>query len=109
MTASPTAVPRRSGALRRAERITSLSVVGRASTLGAPAKVTSPTWNRAGISSRKASAAVRAASMRVGGTSVLSIDWEVSMTSMIVAWSRGTWAVASGLARASRSTVAASR
>ena len=75
--ASPTAVPRRRGALRRADRITSLSVVGSASTLGAPAKVTRPTWNRSGISSRKASAASRAASMRVGDTSVLSIDCEV--------------------------------
>ena len=95
--------------MRRALRITSLSVVGRASTLGAPAKVTSPTWKRSGISWRKASAAARAAWMRDGDTSVLSIDREESMTSMIVAWSRGTWAVASGRARASRSTVAASR
>jgi hypothetical protein len=87
----------------------SLSVVGRASTLGAPAKVTRPTWNRSGISPRKVSAAALAALRREGFTSVLVIDFEVSMTSMMVAWSRGTWAVASGRARATRSTVAASR
>jgi hypothetical protein len=64
------------GALRRALRTTSLSVVGSASTLGAPAKVTAPTRNRSGTSSRKASAACWAAWMRVGVTSVLSIDVE---------------------------------
>src|SRR4029453_4212846 len=42
--AAPTAVPRRTGALRRAVRTASLSVVGSASTAGAPAKVIRPTW-----------------------------------------------------------------
>ena len=74
------------------------SSVGGTATTARVANETTPTWNFFGTSSRNVFAAIRAASRRVGWTSVAFIERETSMASTIVASSRGTVTVACGRA-----------
>ena len=77
---------------------------GRWSAAGARARLslnaTAPTRSSSGASSRKRSAAERAASSRSGATSVAVIEREVSVTSTTEACSTGTATVVSGRASA---------
>ena len=97
-TASPMAVPS-PGLSVSSEVVTSArSCVGATPTAARVANDTTPTRNFSGTSSRNVFAATRAASRRVGSTSVAFIDRDTSSASTIVASSRGTLTVAWGRA-----------
>lgn len=75
-------------------------MVGGASTVATPENVTTPTWKVSGRSVMNSAAATRAASRRVGSTSVASMDLETSIATMTVARSCGTRISTSGRAAA---------
>ena len=78
----------------------SWSVDGVATTEVDPENVTSPTLNVSGRFSMNAAAACLAASIRVGGTSVASIERDTSRATMTVACSWGTRTSTTGRAAA---------
>ena len=75
-------------------------MVGGASTAGLPDNETIATLYLAGSVATNFLAASRAASSRLGATSVAAIDWEVSSTTITVALSLGTFTWATGRAHA---------
>ena len=92
------AVPSPGFSVSSAVATSALSSVGATPTAARVANETTPTRNFSGTSSRNVFAAMRAASRRVGSTSVAFIEREESIASTIVASSRGTLTVACGRA-----------
>ncbi len=103
-TASPIAVDCSSCSLSIAVFSDSRSSVGGTSTLALPPNATSPRLIRAGIRSTNFFAAVCAATIRDGSTSVASIDSDTSIAITTVARSRGTRTAAAGRATPMLST-----
>jgi hypothetical protein len=84
-------------------------VVGATRTVASPENETRPTFSGWGMRSTNEDAAVCAAAMRVGETSVACIESDTSMATMIVARSRGTRVTRVGLATATTRLARASR
>jgi hypothetical protein len=99
-TASPMAVRGPRMMFCRFCLISSWSVVGDTITWATPENTTKPRLRRDGTMSTKALAASWAATIRVGATSVASIDSETSMAITMVARSRGTLICLAGWAKA---------
>src|SRR5918999_5951162 len=97
-TASPIAVRLSSCNWSIAAITATRSADGAATTLAAPAKLTTPTLNRTGRFRMNVRAADLAASKRLGATSVAFIDNDTSIATMIGARSRGTFTDAAGRA-----------
>src|SRR5215831_20278862 len=103
--ASPIAVES-CGASPSMPRLTaSRSIVGGTTTEALPPNFTSPTLMRGGSMSTNDLAPARAASMRLGNTSVAFIDSDTSIAIITVARSRGTFTAAVGCAAPIVSTV----
>ena len=100
---SPTAVPPRAWRPSSAFFAALWSSERGAATIAEELKLTRPTLALPGRSSMRLRAAARAASRRVGWTSVACIDPETSIASMTLTWMPGTRRVADGRAIASSS------
>ena len=98
MSASPIAVPSRACRLSRADLSWPRSVVGLTSVTGSEAKATMPTRTFSGSWLMNDWADARAASSRVGETSVARMEPETSRVRMTVASSRGTGTIIVGRA-----------
>ena len=85
------------------------SVVGVTRVTGSLANATIPTRTSSGSWSMNERAATRAASSRVGDTSVAFIDPDTSIVRMMVASSRGTGTIKVGRARPMSSAAIAPR
>ncbi len=107
---APVAVPEIGCSVESAPETASRSVVGVCSVCATSENDTRPTRSSPGTFPRKFSAAWRAASRRVGLTSVADIERETSVTSTTDARSTATWTVRSGRASeiASAATASAS-
>src|SRR5204862_331019 len=108
VSASPVAVAPVAICESIARRTAVWSVVGASAASGVLEKATTPTRTLAGMWSRNASAARRAATRRVGCTSSAAIDPEWSSTSTTEACRTTTLRVTSGRASATASAAAAS-
>ena len=109
MSASPMAVPSRAWRLSRADLSWPRSVVGLTSVTGSEAKATMPTRTFSGSWSMNDWADARAASSRVGETSVARMEPETSRVRMTVASSRGTGTIIVGRASPMSSAAMAAR
>jgi hypothetical protein len=105
---APVAVPATGCSVSSARVTASWSFVGVCSVWAESENATRPTRSSSGTVSRKFSAAPRAASSRVGLTSVADIEREMSVTSTTEARSTGTCTVFSGRASEIASAASAS-